>query len=460
MSFSTYDFFIFFSLFLFFIVASRRWISGQLILLIGSWSFYAIWNFLFLPLLIGSTLVDFVIGQKIEDNYQDKKKCRRFLFVSIFLNIGALVFFKYTRFLTQVCDDVFDLGLPIPDIILPLAISFYTFQTVSYSIDVYRGHIKARRNFIDFALYVSFFPQLVAGPIIRASQFFPQMTKNINFSWENSSWALQRFIWGLFKKLLIADTLAITVNQIYADPSSYSGLQLIAATAMFSLQLYVDFSAYSDLALALARFFGYKIPENFNNPYFARNISEFWKRWHISLTTWFRDYLYIPLGGNKVSTFRWHCNILIVFACSGLWHGANWGYVIWGLFNGVLILISVHLGALFKLPRLVAQFLTVFAIMTSFVFFRSETWEKTTIVFGKIKNFLLNNDVQNNWIELQKSFWICVTICLACWVCHMNWHRFWPKLPSLLRSLIMAIILWLTLAFSPEVYRDFYYFIF
>lgn len=225
--------------------------------------------------------------------------------------------------------------------LLPVGISFYTFQSLSYSIDVYRGEKEPERNFGKFALYVAFFPQLVAGPIERSTNLLPQFDRRISFDYDRFVSGLRLMLWGFFKKIVIADRLAIYVNEVYNSPAEFQGLTLILATYFFAFQIYCDFSGYSDIAIGAARIMGYDLMINFRQPYFSQSIAEFWKRWHISLSTWFKDYLYIPLGGNRVAKNRWYFNLMAVFLISGLWHGANWTFVLWGFLHGFYLVFSI-----------------------------------------------------------------------------------------------------------------------
>ncbi len=301
-----------------------------IVLLLASYYFYMAWNPFFIGLIVFSTVVDFFLGKKLHHQKSEVKR-KAILFLSLGINLGLLFYFKYTNFFLETYFSLFNQeGVFQPlSIILPVGISFYTFQTLSYTIDIYRREREPEDNFINFALYVSFFPQLVAGPIERSTQLLPQLKK---FTYSNNDVieGCKLVIYGFFKKVVIADRLAVYVNNVYANPDEASALSLIVATYFFAVQIYCDFSGYTDIARGLARFFGVKLMENFKNPYFSSSIAEFWNRWHISLSTWFRDYLYIPLGGNRVTKLRNFINILIVFFVSGLWHGANWTFLIWG----------------------------------------------------------------------------------------------------------------------------------
>lgn len=300
------------------------------ILLIASYFFYGWWNWSYLALIVFSTFVDYQCAISIASHSLNRKKKKLFLGISILSNLGLLGFFKYFNFFSQEANRLFDfLGMdyliPYSSFILPMGISFYTFQTMAYTIEVYNNKITPERNPLIFSLYVSFFPQLVAGPIERPSHLITQLKRLNNLNSNNIKQGFYRIIFGLFKKLVIADRLALFVNEVYKSPENYDGSMLILATFFFAFQIYCDFSGYSDIAIGTARLFGIELMENFRMPYLATSIREFWSKWHISLSTWFRDYLYIPLGGNKTLHIR---NIIIVFLVSGLWHGANWTFVI------------------------------------------------------------------------------------------------------------------------------------
>ncbi|GAB2520368.1 MBOAT family O-acyltransferase [Spirosoma aerophilum] len=294
--------------------------------------------------ILGFTIViDYIAGIYIEKTSGRKRKL--FLICSLSANILVLAIFKYYNFLNESFDTVlnqFNHTTPFDSlkILLPIGLSFHTFQAMSYTIEVYRGKQAAERHFGIYALYVMFYPQLVAGPIERPQNVLYQFYEKHKFKAENISEGLKLIAWGLFKKVVIADRFAIIVNKVYNDPKQFEGLPLIFATFLFAFQIYCDFSGYSDIALGTARTIGFRLMKNFDSPYFSTSVSEFWKRWHISLSTWFRDYLYIPLGGSRVSEYRWYFNLFITFLVSGLWHGANWTYVIWGSLNGLYLIIE------------------------------------------------------------------------------------------------------------------------
>ncbi|MEM7511013.1 MAG: MBOAT family O-acyltransferase [Bacteroidota bacterium] len=320
----------------------------NLLILISSYVFYGWWNWRFLSLIAISTIVDYIMGFNIQSASDDRIK-KRWLWLSIAINLGILGFFKYFNFFIDSWIDLLGLfGYEITyswtlNIILPVGISFYTFQTMSYTIDVYRGKLIPTRDFISFASFVSFFPQLVAGPIERATNLLPQMLNTRFFSYEKSIQGLRLILWGMFKKVVIADNLAPFVDGIFGDYQELNGGVLVLGAIYFSLQIYCDFSGYSDIAIGVSKLFGFELMSNFKFPFFSRNVAEFWRRWHISLSTWFRDYVYIPLGGSRGTQFNALKNIFIIFLVSGFWHGAKWTFIIWGLVHA-LMYIPLFLG--------------------------------------------------------------------------------------------------------------------
>ncbi len=314
----------------------------NVLLLIASYVFYGWWDWRFLSLIVFSSGLDFIIGLRLGSE-QNERKRKLLLWSSLAVNLGFLGFFKYYNFFAESFVDAFTLlGRPLDidrlNIILPVGISFYTFQTLSYSIDVYRRQLEPTRDALSFFAFVSFFPQLVAGPIERASNLLPQFLKDRDFDYEKARDGMRQILWGLFKKVVIADNCADFVNLIFNNSDDYSGGTLILGAVFFAFQIYGDFSGYSDIAIGTARLFGFNLMQNFAFPYFSRDIAEFWRRWHISLSTWFRDYLYIPLGGSRGSTSSKVRNVFIIFLVSGFWHGANWTFIIWGGLNALYFL--------------------------------------------------------------------------------------------------------------------------
>jgi D-alanyl-lipoteichoic acid acyltransferase DltB (MBOAT superfamily) len=327
---------------------TKKSLKGQnLLLLVSSYFFYACWDWRFLFLLIFSTLLDYFTGLKMAEASNQKEK-KFWFWLSILVNLGFLGVFKYYNFFaTSFAEAISSLGLQVNPwtlkVILPVGISFYTFHGLSYVIDIYYDRIKAEKNFIDYSVFVSFFPLLVAGPIERATHLLPQIQKERTFDFSKAVDGLRQILWGLFKKVVIADQCAGHANLIFNNSDGYSGSTLLLGALFFSFQIYGDFSGYSDIALGTARLFGIELLRNFAFPYFSRDIAEFWRRWHISLSTWFRDYLYIPLGGSKGGTWMKVRNTFIIFLVSGFWHGANWTFIVWGFLNALFIMPSIIL---------------------------------------------------------------------------------------------------------------------
>ncbi|WP_250433632.1 MBOAT family O-acyltransferase [Hanstruepera flava] len=313
-------------------------------LLVASYVFYGWWDWRFLFLIFISSLVDFVVGQKIYKT-ENKKKRKGFLMVSLLVNLGFLVYFKYSNFFIETFVDTFrlfgkELEVSTLNIILPVGISFYTFQTLSYTIDIYRKQLEPTKDVLSFFTFVAFFPQLVAGPIERASHLLPQFYKTYKFNYNQVKSGLLLIAFGLFKKIVVADRVSVLVNQVYNGPEAYLGYEIILATILFAFQIYCDFSGYSDIAIGVGRTMGFDLMKNFRSPYLSKSITEFWRRWHISLSTWFRDYVYIPLGGSRDGKYKTYRNLFLVFFVSGLWHGAAMTFIIWGAIHGVIIVVE------------------------------------------------------------------------------------------------------------------------
>jgi len=344
MFFNSIDFAIFLPIVfvLYWFITKRNLKLQNLLIVIASYIFYGWWDWRFLSLIIFSSILDYIIGLVLskQDNLTKRKLL---LFTSIIVNIGFLGFFKYFNFFAENFVKVFTfLGNPIQsntlNIILPVGISFYTFQTLSYSIDIYKRKLKPTKDIVAFFAFVSFFPQLVAGPIERATNLLPQFYKKRTFEYSKAIDGLRQILWGLFKKIVIADNAAVFANDIFINSADYSGYTLLLGALFFAFQIYGDFSGYSDIAIGTARLFGFNLMQNFAFPYFSRDIAEFWRRWHISLSTWFRDYLYIPLGGSRGGIWMKIRNTFIIFIVSGFWHGANWTFIVWGALNAIYFL--------------------------------------------------------------------------------------------------------------------------
>lgn len=361
------------------------------ILLLSSYYFYSCWDWRFLSLILFSTIVDYCVGLGLKNESHSVSKRKLLLWISISVNIGLLGFFKYYNFFIDQFTTAFTLfgtsfeGSSI-NIILPVGISFYTFQTMSYTIDAYRKKIEPTTNLLAFSAFVSFFPQLVAGPIERASSLLPQFIKKKQFDYTTAVDGMRQILWGLFKKMIIADNCAEIANTIFNSPADHSASTLVLGAVFFAFQIYGDFSGYSDIAIGTARLFGFNLMKNFSFPYFSRDIAEFWRRWHISLSSWFRDYVYIPLGGSKASKTKQIRNVFIVFIVSGFWHGANWTFIIWGALNALFFLPlllfkknrthldTVAQGKFFPTFRELIAMVSTFLLSTmTWIFFRAES---------------------------------------------------------------------------------------
>ena len=376
--------------FLYWFITNKNLKLQNILLLVASYYFYACWDWRFMFLLMFSTFLDYYTGLKIGEN--KKQNLRKFwLWLSVGINLGFLGFFKYYNFFAESFAEMLqNFGLQVNPwtlkVILPVGISFYTFHGLSYVLDIYFKRIKAERNFVEYAVFVSFFPLLVAGPIERATHLLPQIKVKREFSYEKAVDGMRQILWGLFKKMVIADNCAVFANQIFANSATASGSELVLGALFFTFQIYGDFSGYSDIALGTARLFGIDLLRNFAFPYFSRDIAEFWRRWHISLSSWFRDYLYIPLGGSKGGNWMRIRNTFAIFLVSGFWHGANWTFIIWGFLNALFIMPSIILKTnrnnleIVAMNKLIPSFRDVFNILLTFsltvfawIFFRAES---------------------------------------------------------------------------------------
>ena len=403
MLFNSFNFAIFLPIvFVLYWFVTNRSLKGQnILLLVSSYFFYACWDWRFLFLLVFSTALDYYTGLKIAGS--EKKRVKKFWFwLSITVNLGFLGVFKYYNFfITSFAEGIGQFGLSLNPwtlkVILPVGISFYTFHGLSYVIDIYKERIKPEKDFVDYSVFVSFFPLLVAGPIERATHLLPQIQKKRTFEYARAIDGLRQILWGLFKKVVIADRSAEYVNLIFNHHADYSGSTHIMGAIFFAFQIYCDFSGYSDIALGTARLFGIELLRNFSFPYFSRDIAEFWRRWHISLSTWFRDYLYIPLGGSKGGTWLKIRNTFIIFLVSGFWHGANWTFIIWGFLNALYIMPSIifntnrnHLdivaqGRIFpNLKEFIAMIITFGLTVFAWIFFRAESVGDAFTYIGEI----------------------------------------------------------------------------
>lgn len=408
MLFNSIDFAIFLPIvfILYWFVTNKNLKLQNLLIVVASYVFYGWWDWRFLSLIVFSTVIDYTIGQKLK-NEENQHKRKVLLWTSILMNLGFLGFFKYYNFFLDNFITAFSFfGTEIKantlNIILPVGISFYTFQTLSYTIDVYKRKLEPTKDFIAFSAFVSFFPQLVAGPIERASNLLPQFYIKRTFDYSRAVDGMRQILWGLFKKVVIADNCAEFANQIFNNSTDMNGSTLVLGTLFFTFQIYGDFSGYSDIAIGTSRLFGFNLMRNFAFPYFSRDIAEFWRRWHISLSTWFRDYLYIPLGGSRGGTLTKVRNTFIIFIVSGFWHGANWTFIVWGALNAIYFLPLLltnnnrnnleivaqgkYLPTIKELLLMLVTFgLTVFA----WIFFRAENIGHAVEIISRITSFSL-----------------------------------------------------------------------
>lgn len=414
MIFSSLEYFIFFSIVLLLMILIKSASLKRTILLLASYYFYAYWDYRFAFLMFLMTACNYFVGIQIEKSQNQKYK-NKWLIVSIIFNLGVLGFFKYFNFFIDSANVLLNplhIQLPLLSIILPIGISFITFEVMSYTIDIYKGVNKSPKSFWDFALLVSFFPHLVAGPILKPKQFFPEIRKEIVITRENISYGVQIFLLGLVRKVFIADRLALFVDPVFKNSQDYSGTTLWLAVIAYAIQIYCDFCGYSDMAIGSAKCLGFDIPQNFDIPYISQNVTEFWRRWHISLSTWLRDYLYIPLGGNRKGKVRQYFNLIITMLLGGLWHGASWNFVAWGGLHGIALAIhKIYAETIQKkykiqsiLYKILAWFGTFIFICITWVFFRSSDFSISLAILQKM--FYLNNPIGINWYA--NSLLLCI----------------------------------------------------
>lgn len=389
MLFNSIDFAIFLPIvfLLFWVLFYKNKTAQNVFFLIVSYVFYGWWDWRFLSLIFFSSLLDFILGQQLHIQ-ENKNRRRLLLIISLIINLGLLGFFKYYNFFVESFINAFSLfGASFQaerlNILLPVGISFYTFQTLSYTIDVYKKKMEPTNDVFAFFAFVSFFPQLVAGPIERASNLLPQFYKKRVFNSKLAHEGLLDIAWGLFKKIVIADGLSFYINLVYGDIYSFSGFPIVWATLFFAFQIYCDFSGYSSIAIGTAKLFGFDLMQNFKRPYLSSSLPEFWSRWHISLSTWFKDYVYIPLGGSKVSKTRRNINLIITFLVSGFWHGANWTFIVWGLIHGVVNSVNKW-RVLNKKKNVVSVFVVFSIVCVAWIFFRANNLSEAFYALGHL----------------------------------------------------------------------------
>jgi alginate O-acetyltransferase complex protein AlgI len=454
-------------LFFFIVIFVLHWsLSGstsrKVLLLISSYLFYSVWDWRFASLLLLSTVIDYAVARALAGEAAQRRR-KRLLLISLTANLGILGFFKYFNFFVQSGVEFLGwLGLPADaptlSIILPLGISFYTFQTMSYSLDVYKGQLPAARP-LDFAVFVAFFPQLVAGPIVRASDFLPQL--QVPRWWADVSVrsALTLFLIGYLKKACVADNIAPIIDLYFGDPGAYTAASAVLAVMLYAVQIYCDFSGYSDMAIATAALLGYELCHNFDAPYLSASVTEFWRRWHISLSTWLRDYLYIPLGGNRGSTLCTYRNLMLTMLLGGLWHGAAWTFVVWGALHGLALSAerALGLGATVRgWRRFVRVPLTFWWVCVAWIFFRADGFASATVT---LRSFVL---LDSPGTRSFPQFLYAVFAALA--IVHVLANQLpglgaaWRRLPAWSFALIYGAAFALATAALPLQYRPFIYF--
>ena len=438
-------FFIFFSLGFFSIKPKYRWF----LLLIASYFFYMYWKWEFIFLIIFSTLTDFYCGLKMSQKILKREK-KVYLLLSLVTNLGLLFFFKYFNFFT---DSILSISGNIYEplnIILPMGISFYTFQTMAYSIDVYKGKVQAETHLGKFALYVSFFPQLVAGPIERAEKLLPQFQNNTNkLSFNNLISGITQILFGLYKKVVVADLIAIYVQSIYGNYELYTGFTLLFATYLFAIQIYCDFSGYSDIAIGSARILGYDLMENFKTPYFSKSITEFWRRWHISLSSWLRDYLYINLGGNRKGRILTYRNLMITMLLGGLWHGASWNFVIWGFLHGLYLGLErvfnfpSYIDSKSTITKIISGVITFNLVSLAWIFFRAENFTNAIGIISRIfeSDYFLNIKIQDSNIFISIIINVVVFLILEKVISKFNQSKNFNNLYTPLLHVLLIILI-------------------
>ena len=410
----------------------------NLFLVFASYVFYGWWDYRFLLLIFISTIVDYYIAQELINQKKETKR-KLLLYLSVSVNLGILGFFKYYNFFVESLVESFNIiGVHISVsslyIVLPVGISFYTFQTMSYTIDIYRNRLSATKDFFAFAAFVCFFPQLVAGPIERASNLLPQFTQKRLFDYGKATDGMRQILLGLFKKIVIADNCAEYANLIFNNYNDFNGVSLLIGAVFFALQIYGDFSGYSDIAIGTSRLFGINLKQNFSTPYFSRDIAEFWRRWHISLSTWFRDYLYIPLGGSRVGIIKKIRNTFLIFVVSGFWHGANWTFIIWGALNAIyflpLLLLNRNRNNINQIANLkifpsfyefLSILLTFSLTVFAWIFFRCENLNHA---FGFIGHIFSSANFWGLDLEIRYSSLIIVFYFAFEWVKRHDKHTF------------------------------------
>jgi alginate O-acetyltransferase complex protein AlgI len=449
------------------------WQRGRVWLLVAaSFFFYASWNKWLAVVICLSTAMDYAVGRGLE-RLSSSRGRKLLLGLSLAANLGLLCYFKYVNFFLHSVEEALHLlgaqaSLPVLQVLLPIGISFYTFEAINYTVDVYRRRVPAERNLAHFMLFITFFPHLVAGPIVRARDFLPQIRRTKRWDWARLHLGGQFLLMGLFKKMAIADRMALYADPVFTDPGPYSSAAVWFATVAYALQIYCDFSGYTDMALGSAHLLGYKLAKNFNMPYLAANVSEFWRRWHISLSTWLRDYVFIPLGGSRGRTWQTNRNLVVTMVLGGLWHGANWTFVFWGLGHGILLVGHRSFQRLCKrywhldwllqsVPgTAVRMSVTLACVCLGWIFFRATTFESAATMLQKLFVPAGGLDPPLHWRSLCYTL-VVVVICHA--LAHYGiWKRLAVRFPAVLLGFGYAVVLTLALVLAPDAGKAFIYF--
>ncbi|KAA1261721.1 Peptidoglycan O-acetyltransferase [Rubripirellula obstinata] len=454
MIFTQAEFLIFFLVVLAAVWSTKNRITRNVILLVASYYFYAYWDYRFCGLLILSTAVDFIVAKWMYRSENDAVR-KSLLATSVIVNLGVLAYFKYADFFIESARQIFDnagLGSGSLGLILPVGISFYTFQTLSYTIDVYRQKLAPTNSIIDFALYVAFFPQLVAGPIVRARELLPQLSAMPGFSRRRCYGGFQQMLRGAVKKVLLADRLGEMVDVVFAGPEIYHGATVAIAVVAYAGQIYYDFSGYSDIAIGAAKMLGYRFPVNFRHPYLATSMADFWHRWHMTLSRWLRDYLYIPLGGSRAGTWATYRNLMITMTLGGLWHGAAWTFVLWGMLHGMAL--AIERATVIRLPKLFRWLCVLTIVLTGWVLFRSPDFATAMSVYRQVLTMA-------DGILWLPPLAIAAIGCLA--MEHLAWRtrlRRAMRLPAdrWYSPIAIAIMIWCLILYAPQGFRPFVYF--
>jgi alginate O-acetyltransferase complex protein AlgI len=472
MLFCSQQFLVFFTI-VFVLYWALPWPRGRVYLLLAaSFYFYASWNHWLALIICASTTLDYFIARALEALSSPRAR-RGLLTVSIVANLGLLCYFKYANFFLHSLEQALrgagvHASLPVLSVLVPIGISFYTFEAINYTVDVYRGQGRAERDLANFMLFILFFPHLVAGPIVRARDFLPQTRRRKRWSWPRAQLGVQLLLMGLFKKLAIADRMALFADPVFADPAVYGTAAVGMAVLAYALQLYCDFSGYTDMALGAAHLLGYRLAQNFNMPYLSANVSEFWRRWHISLSSWLRDYLFIPLGGSRDSTWRTNRNLMLTMALGGLWHGASWPCVVFGVIQGLYLVVHRSFRAwcqrrpgldqllLAPAGRAVRIAVTFLAFLLSLVIFRSATLGSGLTMLKRLVRVRPGLDAPLD----PSGLWYTLAVVLACHA--LAWGGWWkklaPRLPPSVLGFGYVATLFFALVLAPDAGKAFIYF--